>query len=163
MWLPCPSTAQLEPKQMSTLEGTAHQHAQSCCPARAKVLLPWLQGTSSPAPSLCHATSEGWKEGGRSCSGAADLGKSGCQAVLGLLLCGETHRSCHCCSAVGLVCPGQPCSANPQRAQGNGLLPRVCRMHAWQRELGRWNFFNFSILPGWRKESQDQHPSVHML
>lgn len=109
-----------------------------------------VQAPQLPTSATLPAASEGEEGGGRSCSGAADLGKSGCQVVLGLPLCEETHRGCHCCSAVGLVCPGRPHSANTQRAQRNGLLPGVCRMHAWQRDLGRWIFFN----PPWMKKGE---------
>lgn len=101
-----------------------------------------VQAPQLPTSAMLPAASEGWKEGGRACSGTADLGKSGRQAVLALLLYGEAHRSCHCCSAIRLVCPGQPCSANPQGAHRNGLLAGMCGMHAWQRDLGRWIFFN---------------------
>lgn len=82
----CTSTAQLEPKQMPTLGGTAQQHAQSCCPPRARVLPALAAGYELPC---CQQPQKGCKEGGRSSSGAADQGKSGCQAVLGVLLCGD--------------------------------------------------------------------------
>lgn len=154
----CPSIAQLEPKQMLTLGGTAHQHAQSCCPPWARVLPALAAGHELPSspPLPCYQQPQkGWKEGGRSCSGAADQGKSGCQAVLGVPLCGDTHRSCHRCSAVGLVCQVSPALQTLRETQINGFLPRVGGMHAWQRD---WVGGFFSVLPGWRKESQDQHP-----
>lgn len=108
-----------------------------------------------PTSAVLLAASErvegGWQVLFRYCwAGAQWLsGSVGTPAVWG------DSRSCCCCCAVGLVCPGQPCSANTQRARRSGLLPGVCGMHAWQRDLGRWIFFS----PLWMKKGEPRPTS----
>lgn len=133
---------------MPRLESTAHQPAQSCCPPQARVLLALAAGhqlpRSPPLPGY-QQPQKGCREGGSSCSGVLTWGK------VAVRQCWDSHSVGRVTGAVTAALQWDWCAqvtntANTQRAHRNGLLPGVCGIHAWQRDLGRWIFF--SILPG---------------